>query len=353
VLAIDGHFETWPIRSSEFRGWLQKQYFTEHSTVPSSRALSSAIDLLEARAWFDSPQSRVHVRVGTYLGKYCLDLGDADWRAVEIDARGWRIQDTTLPQFLRREGMLSLPEPARAGSIELLKRYLNVSDAEFVLIVSWLLAALRDRGPFPILAVFGEAGSAKSTLLKFVRSLVDPNVAPARSPPSSDRDVFIAASNAWVVAFDNLSRVPEWLSDTLARLATGGGFGTRRLFADDKEQLFDATRPIMLGSIENVVDRGDLADRSIFIKLKPISDIERRSERQLSRDFERDRPLILGALLDGVAHGRRMLPTTQLACRPRMADFAEWAVACEGAFWSSGTFTSAYNQNRAAAIRCP
>ena len=28
-----------------------------------------------------------------------------------------------------------------------------------------------------------------------------------------------------------------------------------------------------------------------------------------------------------------------------MADFAEWATACETAFWPSGTFMAAYNDN--------
>jgi len=54
----------------------------------------------------------------------------------------------------------------------------------------------------------------------------------------------------------------------------------------------------------------------------------------------------LGALLDGVMHGLRQLPSTSLKEMPRMADFALWATACETAFWKSGTFAKAYKQNR-------
>jgi hypothetical protein len=39
----------------------------------------------------------------------------------------------------------------------------------------------------------------------------------------------IAATNSHVLAFDNLSRIPDWLSDALSRLATGG-YSTRELF---------------------------------------------------------------------------------------------------------------------------
>lgn len=45
-----------------------------------------------------------------------------------------------------------------------------------------------------------------------------------------------------------------------------------------------------------------------------------------------------------------MLPHTKLAGLPRMADFALWICACEGALWKPGTFMAAYDDNRAAAV---
>ena len=71
----------------------------------------------------------------------------------------------------------------------------------------------------------GEQGSAKSTFSAVLRSLLDPNTAPLRALPREDRDLFIAANNGHVLTFDNVSGLRGWLSDTLCRLATGGGFG--------------------------------------------------------------------------------------------------------------------------------
>ena len=93
--------------------------------------------------------------------------------------------------------------------------------------------------------------------------LVDPNLAPLRSLPREDRDLFIAANNGHVIVFDNVSGLPDWLSDSLCRLATGGGFATRQLYTDGDEVLFDAMRPIILNGIEDFVSRPDLADRTI------------------------------------------------------------------------------------------
>ena len=45
-----------------------------------------------------------------------------------------------------------------------------------------------------------------------------------------------------------------------------------------------------------------------------------------------------------------MLPHTKLSRLPRMADFALWICACEGAFWEPGTFMAAYDDNCAAAV---
>src|SRR3977135_946803 len=86
---------------------------------------------------------------------------------------------------------------------------------DLVLAVSWLLAALRYGGPYPLLAVAGEQGSAKTMLAKILRALVDPNAAPVRTLPREERDLFIAASNGHVLAFDNLSALPSWLSAAL------------------------------------------------------------------------------------------------------------------------------------------
>src|SRR5262245_23852730 len=113
-------------------------------------------------------------------------------------------------------------------------------------IKTWLLAALRPVGPYPVLAFTGEHGTSKSTIEELCRAVVDPNVAMLRAEPSNLRDVMIAASNGWIIALDNLSDLEPWLSDCLCRLATGGGFSTRELYSDGDEKLFVAQRPVML-----------------------------------------------------------------------------------------------------------
>jgi hypothetical protein len=175
-------------------------------------------------------------------------------------------------------------------------------------------------------------------------------MAPVRALPRDERELFIAASNGHVLAFDNLSGLPPWLSDTLCRLTSGGAFSTRRLFTDQDEILFTAARPIILNGIEDIVTRPDLADRAIVLMLAPIAERQRRPEHALWQEFELARPYLLGALVDAAARGLQMLPRVRLQRLPRMADFALWATACESAFRLAGAFEATYSNNRRAAI---
>jgi len=350
-IEVNGHRQTWPVRRKVFKGWLAHQYYRRTGRAPNSEAINSALGVIEAKAKFDAPEIDVHVRVAGHDGKLYIDLGDKAWRAIEIDTDGWRVIDNPPVRFRRAAGMQPLPVPLPGGSVETLRPFLNVqSDTDFVLVVSWALACLRDCGPYPVMVLSGEQGSAKSTFSAILRALLDPNTAPLRALPREDRDLFIAATNSHVLAFDNVSGLRAWISDTLCRLATGGGFAVRQLYTDQDEVLFDATRPVILNGIEDIVTRPDLADRAIFLTLEPIPEERRLPETELWADFEAERPRILGALLDAVSLGLRRLPDIELQRLPRMADFALWATACEVAFWDEGTFLRAYAGNRDEAV---
>ncbi|MHB1326172.1 MAG: hypothetical protein ACYC0L_08230 [Thermoleophilia bacterium] len=161
----------------------------------------------------------------------------------------------------------------------------------------------------------------------------------------------IRATNSRVLAFDNVSRISDWMSDALCRLATDGGFSTRELYSNDEEVIFAATRPIILTGIDNFVYRHDLLDRSIIVHLPTVSDSKRRPEDEINREFDESLPYIFGALCDAVAGAVANLPHTHLDTSPRMADFAKLVVAAEPALgWPSGTFLDSYEQSRSSTI---
>lgn len=355
----EGHRENWKIgkRVRAFRRWLSKRCYDVTGGVLADKDLGELCALFEGRACFDGPECRVYRRTGEYDGTIYLDLCDEQWRAVEIDAKGWRVVPDPPMKFFRARAMQSLPVPAKPKATlgTLLSPFLNLRPAHWPLVVAFLTASMRPRGPYPVLKLSGEQGSAKSTTARFLRSLIDPNAAPLRSEPKATRDLMIAANNAWVLCLDNLSTINGELSDALCRLATGGGFSTRTLYTDDDETIFDAMRPVILTSIEDIGSRSDLLERSLLIDLPTIPEESRRAEKDFWAEFDDARPRILGALLDVVSAGLRRLPEVEAdppADLPRMADFAIWGIAIEPALdLAPGSFIEAYNANRETATQ--
>jgi hypothetical protein len=346
---VNGHREHWAVRSTGCRLWLGRLYYAAEGKTAGAQAVQDALAVLEGKALFEGATHPAFVRVAESDGSVYLDLADATWRAVRVNASGWSIDPCPQVRFVRRRGMLSLPEPARGGSLDALRQFVNLRHASgWRLLIGWIQQALRGAGPYPVLVLRGQQGSAKSTHAKLLRSLIDPNQAMLRSTPRDERDLAIAAGNGWFIVLDNLSQLSEWTSDALCRLSTGGGFATRQLFTDQDELILDYTRPCIITSIDDVVTRGDLSDRQVQMDLLPIADDCRRPERELFAAFEKARPGILGALLESVAAGLRELPAVRLSSLPRMADFAIWGEACSrGMGEPDGAFLVAYATNRA------
>jgi hypothetical protein len=348
TVRLNDHSETYSIKSERFKDWLLMQYYRANGRAPKSASVTDALATIRAQAVFDGPEIPVYVRVAEHEGDIYVDLGDEHWRVVRISSGGWSVVADSPVRFIRKAGSAPLPLPQGGGSVEELRPFLNVvGDGDFMLVLAWVAFSLSPWGPYPILVLQGEQGSAKSTTVRVLRALVDPAVEPLRALPKSERDLAIAAGNAWILAYDNLSGIPDSLSDALCRLATGRGFATRMLYTDDEEIIFSAMRPIILNGIDDIATRGDLQERSLLISLPSIPDDERREENTFWAEFEAARPKIFGALLGAVSAALRRARDVRLERKPRMADFAVRATAMEGYFgWEPGSFVDVYAGNR-------
>jgi len=185
-IQIDDHWETWKINSKGFRQWLSHRFYTKHKKAPGNQALQDAINVLCGHAIHGAPAFEVHVRVAGHCDGIYLDLANKDWQVVEIKSSGWRVipGDQAPVKFIRRRGMKPPPIPEKGGCLRDLLPFVNVQDDDrWILLCSYLVSALRPGKPCPILNVNGEQGSAKTTLCKMIRELIDPNIASLRRPP--------------------------------------------------------------------------------------------------------------------------------------------------------------------------
>lgn len=341
------HRENYAVRSSAFKQYLGFRYYTETGKAPGNNAFTDALNVIEAKARFEGEEQRVFVRVAASGDNVYLDLGDALWRAVEISADGWQMVSDPPVTFVRSPEVYALPEPARGGNLAQLRRFINLrSRGEFRLLIANITMMFLPEGPYPCSIINGEPGSAKSTAARAIRGLVDPKKAPLKLRLRDERDLMITALNSHIVAFDNVSGIPVWLSDTVCSLATGVGFSTRLLYSDTDEVVIDVQRPVIINGIE-FATRSDLMDRSVIFTLPAIEEEGRVTEKKFWRRYNAALPQLLGALLDAVAGGLRERPHVVLKKAPRMADYAEWGVAIERALgWPAGSFLDAYHANR-------
>jgi hypothetical protein len=347
TVRMDGHFENHELGSNGFKDWLALRAYEATDSVPAADAMDASLRIARAQA-LRGPSYRTWRRVAEHGGRIYIDVGCARWRTVEIDATGWRVVDAVPVKFLRSRGILALTEPEAGETIELLREFVNVEcDADFRLFVAFLAAALRPSGPFPILMVTGQAGSSKSTLAKIAVLLVDPKTPPSSGAPRDERDLFVSASNSWLLSYTNMSSVPRWLSDALCRLADGEGFKTRQLQTDRDEIIFSGARPIVLNGIGNLAKQPDLAERALPQTPPPLPDHRRREEGEFWAAFMAAWPVIFGALCDIVSGGLRRLTDTRPDRLPRRADFARWGAACAPGWGSDAAeFLRDYEENR-------
>jgi hypothetical protein len=347
---VNGHRETVRIDSRAFRRRLSLEFYAAEGKAPSPQAAASALPTIEAKALFGEIQHEAHVRVADHEGEIYLDLCNRDWEAVRITTTGWTVVHDPPVRFVRREGMLPLPSPASGGSLHVLRTFLNVDDADWPLVVGYLLGCLRERGPFPPLALIGEQGSGKTTASRLLKGVIDPSEAAVRCAPKDERDLMIAAQGAHVLALDNLSHLDEQLSDALCRLATGSGLATRTLYTDRDETIFRAARPVIVNSIGEVVSRSDLLDRAIVLSVPPLAAGERRPESEYWDGFRVVHAGILGCLCDAASLALRQTRRPVSAPDVRMLDFALFVIRGEEALGlEPGSFAKAYESNRKAA----
>ena len=345
-IAVGEHLETWSLNSKSFKRWLQHQYFRQHGKAPGKDGVGNALGVLEGLAVFEGSEHALSVRVARHEGAIWYDLGDAQWRAVRIDARGWEVVDSPPPIFRRYAHQQAQVVPVPGGDLNRLFDFLNVHPASRTLLACWLITAFVPDVPHPIPDFHGEKGAGKSVGQRVLRRLIDPSAAEALSFSGDVREVVQQLAHHYCPLYDNLDGLPVWLSDLLCRAVTGDGFSKRELYSDDDDVIYSYRRVILINGVNVIAQRSDLLDRSILIDLMRIAPELRREEREFWAEFESIRPHLLGAIFDALARAIAVYDRVQLPTLQRMADFTRWgAAAAEALGMGSDAFVRAYTEN--------
>lgn len=327
----DGANIALPLRGKAgLRSQLARLFTDEHGgSVPSQSGLADAMTVLEGVASAADPRVP-HLRVARHYEDIVVDLGTADGRCVIVGPDGWRRAPRSPVLFRRSGAMKPLPEPVRDGDgLPKLQGLLNTSEEGFRLLVAWLVACFIPELPHPILTFRGEQGTGKSYAAKMVIGIIDPSGAPKRTAPRDIKSWATQAFNSWALCLDNISTIPDWLSDALCRAVTGDGIVDRALYTDDDVVVLEFRRVLAMTTIDAGALAGDLAERLLTIELLLIPDSSRREEGEMDAAYTEAHASILASLFDLLSQVLKVLPDVHLTERPRMADFARILAAVD------------------------
>jgi hypothetical protein len=303
--------------------WLKRLFRTKNGKVPQSQAVRDAIEQLQSMAVLDGGLESVHLRVAGDAERVDIDMGCAEHKVIQIRKNGWSVEAATAFRFYRATGFGELPEPERAGDLRELQKLLQLSDENWHLLLAFLINCLKPRGPYMCLLVEGEQGSGKSLLCSIIKRLIDPSEADRMTLPRKEHDLFIHAKEFFLLNFDNTSGMPGDISDALCKLSTGGGYATRRLYANDELTTLNYCRPYIINGISDYANRPDLLERAIPMRLPSLAAGKRQTERQIFEAFDATYPMLLGCLYDIAVHALAHFDEIEPPTHIRMADCAQ------------------------------
>ena len=350
--SIPGIFDVrriFPIRSADFRDWITANYYSEFESAPSELALRDALRTLEARAQYgDTPAQKIDRRL-SFEGdpfapsKVFLDLANPAGEILEITSQGWNITDNLRRSFRQSASTLPLPVPPPATNnqqpatnnqqpaspLDQFAKLFHLAPTARTRIFTWLTAALRPIGPYPILVLRGPGSSGKSVLARALRVLIDPSTAPLRRLPARDREVLHLALQNWILVFDHVHRVPLKISEALCAISSGDALEVAQPDARDAA-LMEVARPmILIAPLDEAQSPWNpprsLANRSLTVDLPPIA--APLPEAAVWSTFESLRAPALGALAQAVSSALLRIRDIDLGNVARFPDCAAWAAA--------------------------
>jgi hypothetical protein len=353
AIRIGEHTETLALKSSRFRNWLYRIYHTSEKNVINSEAVSSVLNILQSNAEFGTTKN-LDLRVASLQEEpftIYYDLADKDCQVVKITPEGWSIENNHII-FRRHKSQRPQVYPSREYSLDVFDRFMDLMNIkgqdERLVEKGYIMSLFYPDIPKPISVVMAEHGSAKTTEHELQKKLVDPSGTETLTFPRDINELVQKLSHNYVAYFDNVSKLPDWVSDQLCRASTGSGFSKRALYTDDEDVIYNFIRCTGINGINITGLRQDLLDRAILRKRERIPKEKRRTKKDVHAEFDSLRPQLLGYIFDVMVKVLKVKSQGGINLKelPRMADFAEIAeIACRCMGCDDNEFLKAYDKN--------
>jgi len=276
-------------------------------------------------------------------GFICYNIGDSKGTVVTIKNGSWTVGDSPdINLFKPCSGMKEQVIPARGGDVKDIFQFINVDERMRPLFLCAIIYYFVPNVQYPLLDMFGEKGSGKSTGALFIRNLIDPNVADFDTIDIKKiDDTRVALSSSHLSVIDNISNISQDLSDLLCVLSTGGAHRKRVLYTDGDVHISQIIKPIILTSVTQEIRREDLLSRTILTEVRKLNKTQAPS--MLIAEYKARLPYILGGVFDVLS--QIDVESVSKDGLVRMADFHMYARAIAKVLGFSDIIDELINEN--------
>ena len=334
------------IEGEEYKNILTTRLYRCIRKTPSRDSINSAIALLKAFA-YNNPKIKLQKRCYMEDNVLYYDLCNENYDIIKVTPNGWDLDKSGKILFTRNSTMEAQVTPIKYDDISIInKHYRFKTEEDEILHITTLLTTFLDIS-HPMVIYYGEKGASKTTTMKMDRLLVDPSLQGVIALPRKNDDLALYFYNNYMACFDNMEYLSNETSNQLCMAITGGGITKRKLYTNGEICVYEYKVPIIVNGINVVATKSDLLDRSLLIGLDRIPDDERKEEREVWKEFKKDKPKILGAIFTILSKAMTIYPNVKLNKLGRMADYVRWGYAITQACGIDGDkFLEAYNNNQ-------
>lgn len=344
-------YNTIKCKSSQMVEFIKHLSYVLYKSFPSKQSIEDIQDIFFHIAKNKSDVKTIGYRVmwGSRSkvdgSNIIYDLADDEGNIVCIDKDGWRILKNDRFKFKNFPHSKRQVKPIEGGKAEIIFDFLNITDKnQRLMFLVWMASTLVPDIPHPIAYIYGPQGSAKSTISRITRDLLDPSLLETSEFPSEVKELVQHFDHHHVIFFDNVSFLNHKLSDSLAKSVTGFGFSKRVLYKDDDDKIYNFKKCIGINGINLHASKPDLLERCILFPLEPIKN--RKIEADILEEYKTVKTMILGSVFSALSYAIKNIDSAPKDNLPRMADFSRWGYAlAEGFGYKGEEFFEAYKES--------
>ena len=380
IIHIVDHVEVVSMDSKKFayhlRGLLK---CNRNKRVISNDSLEKAIETLKTDAILEGRTITLHLRVAWKEKNEVIyyDQTDESWTciAIERDIGTWRhLQNGSLtdypiaelrnpnsklteqPILFTRYGQRPQVLPDHNYPQDIMQQFIdkctNIKDPKDQLLFrSYIITLFIPDIAHVILLLKGVKGAAKSLLETEVKRIADPSEIELFILNKKRNDFIINLAHNYYNAYDNVRKIPQWLSNDICAATTGAGFSMRTLYTTAEETYLKFKRCFALSSIGASLTEDDALERCISIKHPKLVKQNRKLEEKILAEFDYILPKLLGYIFDILAKTMQIKDQLQQTGElegklERMADFSFWGEAAARAMgYNPMEFLNVYSEN--------